>query len=88
MTTPSVNKIVEFLESQKGRLPRIAKDAELGLEWLRKLVAGHIRDPGASKIEKLWAYMNRQRGGPSEQERSTLMALSPLDGRYAQKTVA
>lgn len=88
MTTPSVNKIVEFLEGQKGRLPRIAKDAELGLEWLRKLVAGHIRDPGASKIEKLWAYMNRQRGGPSEQERSTLMALSPLDGRYAQKTVA
>ncbi len=88
MTTPSVNKIVEFLESQKGRLPRIAKEAGLGLEWLRKLVAGHIRDPGASKIEKLWAYINRQPGGHSERERSSLMALSPLDGRYAQKTAS
>lgn len=86
MTTPSVSKIIAFLETQKGRLPSIAKEAGLGLEWLRKLVAGHIRDPGASKIERLWAYINQQSGRGSGLDRMGLSALSPLDGRYRKKT--
>lgn len=85
MTILSVNQIIEFLETQKGRLPRIAKEAGLGLEWLRKLVAGHIHDPGASKIEKLREYINHQPGRQTELDRASLAALSPLDGRYRQK---
>ena len=67
---------------EKGRLPSIANEAGLGLEWLRKLVAGHIQDPGASKIEKLRDYMHRQAGGEPESAHANLTALSPLDGRY------
>lgn len=82
MTTPSVNQIITFLETQKGHLPRIAREAGLGLEWLRKLVAGQIHDPGASKVEKLRAYIDQQPGSTSADARFALTALSPLDGRY------
>ncbi len=85
---PSVSQIIEFLETQKGHLPSIAKEAGLGLEWLRKLVAGHIHDPGASKIEKLREYMARQAGHQSDFDRTSLTALSPLDGRYRRKVAA
>jgi adenylosuccinate lyase len=82
---PSVNQIIDFLATQKGRLPSIAKEAGLGLEWLRKLVAGQINDPGASKIEKLREYMSQKTGGEPESARTSLLALSPLDGRYRAK---
>ncbi len=82
VTIPSVKQITDFLATQKGRLPSIANEAGLGLEWLRKLVAGHIQDPGASKIEKLRDYMHRQAGGEPESAHANLTALSPLDGRY------
>ena len=85
MAIPSVNQIIDFLATQKGRLPSIAKEAGLGLEWLRKLVAGQINDPGASKIEKLREYMDRRTGNKPESAHASLMALSPLDGRYRTK---
>ncbi len=85
MTIPSVKQITDFLATQKGRLPSIANEAGLGLEWLRKLVAGHIQDPGASKIEKLRDYMHRQTGSEPESAHASLTALSPLDGRYRAK---
>ena len=85
MAIPSVNQIIDFLATQKGRLPSIAKEAGLGLEWLRKLVAGQINDPGASKIEKLRAYMSEKTGSEPEAARASLLALSPLDGRYRPK---
>lgn len=85
MAIPSVSQIIDFLATQKGRLPRIAKEAGLGLEWLRKLVAGQINDPGASKIEKLREYMSQQTGSEPESVRTSLLALSPLDGRYRTK---
>lgn len=85
MTIPSVKQITDFLATQKGRLPSIANEAGLGLEWLRKLVAGHIQDPGASKIEKLRDYMHRQTGGEPGSAHANLTALSPLDGRYRPK---
>jgi adenylosuccinate lyase len=85
VTIPSVKQITDFLATQKGRLPSIADEAGLGLEWLRKLVAGHIQDPGASKIEKLRNYMHRQTGSEPESAHAGLTALSPLDGRYRAK---
>lgn len=81
MAIPSVNEIIAFLVTQKGRLPSIAREAGLGLEWLRKLVAGQIQDPGASKIEKLRAYIGHQQKG-EDSPGGALGALSPLDGRY------
>ena len=84
MATETVREIIDYLETQKGRLPTIAQATGLGLEWLRKLAGGHIQDPGISKIETLRAYMKAARSGQIETTTS-LMALSPLDGRYASK---
>jgi len=87
MVTDTVRRIIDYLETQKGHLPTIAQDTGLGLEWLRKLVGGHIQDPGISKIETLHAYMNRTCATP-RQTSASLLALSPLDGRYAAKTAS
>jgi adenylosuccinate lyase len=92
--TETVEIIIGYLEAQKGRLPTVARETGLGLEWLRKLAAGHIQDPGISKIEKLENYMRQQSASSNPPGRETLTphnpltALSPLDGRYAQKTTA
>ena len=89
----TVNEILHFLDTQKGRLPAVAKETGLGLEWLRKLIGGHIHDPGYSKIEKLRAYMKTQNApaptqAAAELAPSPLTAVSPLDGRYARVTGA
>ncbi len=91
----ALDEIIAFLDAQKGRLPTVAKDTGLGLEWLRKLVAGHIQDPGVIKVEKLRAYMDshapdRGPDNPAEgaQALNALTALSPLDGRYERKTAS
>ena len=85
MTTDTVRQIIDYLESQKGRLPTIAQETGLGLEWLRKLAGGHIQDPGISKIETLRAYMKTTHPAGQSGATTSLMALSPLDGRYASK---
>ena len=89
----TLDQIIAYLDAQKGRLPTVAKETGLGLEWLRKLVAGHIQDPGVSKIEKLRAYMNRPAATNTPPAETTLplsplTAVSALDGRYAAKTAA
>ena len=86
MSHETVDRILAFLDAQKGRLPTVARETGLGLEWLRKLVAGHIHDPGISKIETLSAYMARSAQPESSDRTSPLTALSPLDGRYTNKT--
>jgi adenylosuccinate lyase len=91
--TASLNDIIAFLDAQKGRLPTVAKETGLGIEWLRKLAAGHIPEPGLNKIEKLRAYMNLSKAGHQPAEAAavalnTLTAVSPLDGRYASKTAS
>ena len=89
MVTDSVRQVIDYLATQKGRLPAIAQETGLGLEWLRKLVGGHIQDPGISKIETLRAYMNKtSTPSPETSSSASLFALSPLDGRYAAKTAS
>ncbi len=88
MASPNVKHVIAYLEKQKGHLPHIAQKTDLGLEWLRKLVGGHIADPGISKIERLLAYMMKNDSFPTTLPLSPLTALSPLDGRYADKTAA
>ncbi len=85
MASPSVNDLIAFLATRKGHLPSIARDAGLGLEWLRKFVAGQIQDPGASKVEKLRAYVGEQTGAKPPPADAALNALSPLDGRYRSR---
>lgn len=80
-----MEELIAFLATQKGRLPSIAREAGLGLEWLRKFVAGQIQDPGASKVEKLRAYVGGQTGAEHPLADPGLNALSPLDGRYRAK---
>ena len=88
MTSASVYQVIVYLEKQKGHLPAIAQETGLGLEWLRKLVGGHIEDPGISKIERLLAYMKNDSTASPLPELSALTALSPLDGRYGEKTAS
>ncbi len=87
MPSSNIKHVIAYLENQRGHLPHIAQKTDLGLEWLRKLVGGHIADPGISKIEKLLAYMKND-SLPTTPPLSSLTALSPLDGRYADKTAA
>ena len=65
MTTPSVNRIITFLETQKGHLPRIAREAGLGLEWLRKLVAGENYEPRARQGAKIPGFHYPKKEGTS-----------------------
>ncbi len=90
----TVDEILRFLDTQKGRLPAVAKETGVGLEWLRKFIGGHIQDPGYSKIEKLRAYIQSPAAPTppmkteSKLDLSPLTAVSPLDGRYARATSA
>ena len=88
MSQVTVDRILAFLDAQKGRLPTVARETGLGLEWLRKLVAGHIQDPGVSKIEKLSNYIAKTAQLEDTNDHTLLTALSPLDGRYANKLTA
>lgn len=35
----------------------IARGANVGLEWLKKLLGGHIADPSVRRIQRLYDYL-------------------------------
>lgn len=54
---PSVDVVITWLETEKGNWPKIAKEAEVGYQWLTALMQGDIIDPGVRKIERLGKLM-------------------------------
>jgi hypothetical protein len=51
---------VNFVHSQKGSLPKLARETNLDYNWLRKLNDGLINDPGVKKIERLLTYASKK----------------------------
>lgn len=50
---------LEYARKNRGSLPRLAKETGLSYQWLKKLVAGDIADPGVKKIERLLNHKNQ-----------------------------
>jgi len=50
------------LEERRGDWPRIAVRAEVGYQWLVKMMAGKFDDPGVRKIERLYAALGNHDG--------------------------
>lgn len=51
-----LTETIEMLRRAKSR-PRIAEETGLGLQWMHKLAQGHIKDPGVTKIQRLYEYL-------------------------------
>ena len=56
----SVDDVIAWLQTQKGNWPEIAKEAEVGYQWLTALMQGDIDDPGVRKIERLGKLMRER----------------------------
>lgn len=50
-------ELPRHLEGQSVR--ELAEKAGVDKWWLQKLAAGHIEDPGVTKIERLAAYLRK-----------------------------
>lgn len=52
-TQPLLVRTLKALALDGRSLRQIAKDSGLGYQWLQKVAAGEIKDPGVNRIEKL-----------------------------------
>lgn len=53
---------------RQSELPReeIARGANVGLDWLKKLLGGHIDDPSVRRIQRLYDFLKEV--SPSDQQ--------------------
>ncbi len=51
-----LNEARDFLQSQQGRIARVAADTGLTVRFLQNLHQGLVDDPGVRKIERLLRY--------------------------------
>lgn len=58
MTEPILDRTVKLL--QRCELPRteLAKNAQVGFEWLKKFEAGDIRDPSVRRVQRLHDFLS------------------------------
>lgn len=54
---PMLEKTLELLRNCDLPLVEIANMSGLGYEWLKKLKAGDIPDPGVNRIQKLHDFL-------------------------------
>lgn len=57
-----MNMLIEVkkqLLARKGQWRIIANDADVGYQWLTKLMQGKFDDPGVKKIENLYNYFKK-----------------------------
>ena len=52
-------QIIERLTASNRAV--VSRETGIGYTYLNRLVWGHIKDPGASKIDRLRAYFEQQR---------------------------
>jgi hypothetical protein len=74
--TESLLSKTKKLLDQRGDLTlrEIADGADVGHEWVRKLVYGGIDDPGVKRLEKLYAFLNEYQAAKRFQQRSEARA--------------
>ena len=51
---------IELLNRASESRPVIAKNTDLGFEWISKLANDKIPDPGVRRVEKLNAYLKQK----------------------------
>lgn len=70
--TESLLSKTKKLLDQRGDLTlrEIAEGAEVGQEWLRKIVYGGIDDPGVKRLEKLFAFLSEYHAAKRFRERA------------------
>jgi hypothetical protein len=70
--TESLLAKTKKLLDQRGDLTlrQIAEGAEVGHEWVRKIVYGGIDDPGVKRLEKLFAFLNEYQAAKRFRERA------------------
>lgn len=56
----TIEETLKMLEEQKGRWPKVAKEAGVGYEWLMKFSRGEIPKPGFEPVTKLYTYLKKQ----------------------------
>lgn len=54
---PLLTKTLELLKNCELPLADIAKESNLGFEWLRKLKGGTIPDPSVRRIQRLHDFL-------------------------------
>lgn len=54
---PLLTKTLELLENCDLPLAEIAKESNLGYEWLKKLKGGTIPDPSVNRIQTLHDFL-------------------------------
>lgn len=57
MEQPLLDRTLDLLRNCDVSLPELANMSGLGYEWLKKLKAGDIPDPGVNKIQKLHDFL-------------------------------
>lgn len=62
-TTESLLSRTKKLLEERGELSlrEIAEGAGVGHQWVRSLAYGAIKDPGISRLEKLYAFLTEYR---------------------------
>ena len=75
-STESLLSKTKKLLDQRGDLTlrEIAEGADVGHEWLRKIVYGGIDDPGVKRLEKLLAFLTEYQAAKRFQQRSEARA--------------
>lgn len=60
MDTPSLlSRTLALLAADPRSMRIIAEEAGVGQDWLKKLKAGEISDPGVTKIERLYRALSK-----------------------------
>lgn len=59
MNTPLLEQMKAGLTAHKGRWPVIAQQADVGYVWMFKVMQGRIRDPGASRVERVLKVLQK-----------------------------
>jgi hypothetical protein len=57
MEQPLLDRTLDLLRNCDVSLPELANMSGLGYEWLKKLKAGEIPDPGVNRIQKLHDFL-------------------------------
>lgn len=54
-----VKKVRKQLNRHSGTYPAVAKATGLNLEWLRKFAQDRIKDPAASRLDRLEGWLEQ-----------------------------
>ena len=57
-------RLITILQSCKGDLPRISREASVSYSWITKFASGRIENPGYETLRRLDAALTRDKKRP------------------------